>query len=167
MLKLERNTVDLSEYPDLVVIYLGMKVHSLKGLRTLLSFGPRIKASVDAKPDGLLLHEPIIYSLLPVHAGMRQYWRDFASLDTSVDQMPHQAWWTEFLKEPGGVGFWHELYSVRGGMEAVYDDLRSGVGFSNFAKVVPARGPMFGAQARLARKDRPAPPISEEELYKQ
>ena len=39
---LNRSTVDLSQYPDLVVIYLGMKVNSPRGLKTLISFGPKI-----------------------------------------------------------------------------------------------------------------------------
>jgi hypothetical protein len=77
----DRTTVDLSQYPDLVVIYLGMRVKSLRGLKTLLSFGPKISASVDAQPDGLLLHENLVFSLFPPHAGMRQYWRDFESLE--------------------------------------------------------------------------------------
>ena len=37
----KRRTVDLSGYPDLVVIYLGMRVNALTGLKTLLGFGPR------------------------------------------------------------------------------------------------------------------------------
>ena len=36
---LNRTTADLSSYPDLVVIYLGMRVNSLKGLAALISFG--------------------------------------------------------------------------------------------------------------------------------
>jgi hypothetical protein len=52
-----RQTVDLGNYPDLVVIYLGMRVNSLRGLRTLLALGPMIRQAVDLKPDGLLLHE--------------------------------------------------------------------------------------------------------------
>jgi hypothetical protein len=51
----DRTTVDLSQYPDLVVIYLGMRVTSFKGVKTLLSFGPKIRASIAARPDGLLL----------------------------------------------------------------------------------------------------------------
>ena len=39
-----------------------------------------IAKSVANQPDGLLLHEPIVYSLFPPHAGMRQYWRDLPSL---------------------------------------------------------------------------------------
>jgi len=65
-----RTTADLSSYPDLVVIYLGMRVNSLKGLATLMSFGPRIRKSVQEQPDGLLLHENLLFSLFPPHAGM-------------------------------------------------------------------------------------------------
>ena len=39
-MSVERRTVDLSGYPDLVVIYLGMRVNTWKGLRTLLGLGP-------------------------------------------------------------------------------------------------------------------------------
>ncbi|HEY6378002.1 MAG TPA: DUF4188 domain-containing protein, partial [Candidatus Dormibacteraeota bacterium] len=58
-----RRTVDLSGHPDLVVVYLGMRVNRLRGLQTLFGFGPRIGASVEARPDGLLLHENLIISL--------------------------------------------------------------------------------------------------------
>ena len=61
----ERRTVDLSGYPDLVVIYLGMRVNGLTGLKTLLGCGPRIARSVEAQPDGLLLHENLLWSLAP------------------------------------------------------------------------------------------------------
>ncbi len=55
--KVERRTVDLSQFPELVVIYLGMRVNRIAGLKTLFGFGPKISASVAAQPDGLLLHE--------------------------------------------------------------------------------------------------------------
>ena len=86
--KTNRTTVDLSQYPDLVVIYLGMRVNVLAGVKTLIGFGPRISKSVEAKPDGLLLHEPIIYSLR--HLGMRQYWRDFESMERWARSEPHR-----------------------------------------------------------------------------
>jgi hypothetical protein len=57
MARVRRQTVDLSGYPDLVVIYLGMRANSLRGLRTLISFGPRITRAAAAKPDGLLYHQ--------------------------------------------------------------------------------------------------------------
>lgn len=68
-----RRTVDLSGFPDLVVIYLGMRVNRWTGLKTLFGFGPQIAASVDAQPEGLLLHESLLWSLMPPHVGMRQY----------------------------------------------------------------------------------------------
>jgi len=77
----QRRTVDLSGYPDLVVVYLGMRVNALAGLKTLLGFGPKIERSHKAMPDGLLLHENYVISLIPPHVGMRQYWRDFGSLE--------------------------------------------------------------------------------------
>lgn len=55
--KVNRRTVDLSVYPDLVVIYLGMRVNVLTGLKTAIGFGPKISKSVADQPDGLLLHE--------------------------------------------------------------------------------------------------------------
>ncbi len=39
-----RETVDLSRYPDLVLIYLGMRVNTITGIKPLLGFGPRISA---------------------------------------------------------------------------------------------------------------------------
>jgi hypothetical protein len=49
----KRETVDLSAYPELVVIYLGMRVNAITGFKTVLGFGPRISAAVEAKPNGL------------------------------------------------------------------------------------------------------------------
>ena len=164
----DRRTVDLSAYPDLVVIYLGMRVNTFYGLKTLLGFGPRIKASHEAKPEGLLLHEDFILSLFPMHAGMRQYWRDFDSLERWARSEPHRIWWQSFLKDSGGTGFWHETYFIRGGMEAIYDDMRAPIGMMKFAPLKPARGPMFSARTRAARSGDvpPAPPnVSERDLY--
>jgi len=162
-----RQTVDLSKYPDLVVIYLGMRVNVLRGIKTLLGFGPRISGSVAAQPDGLLLHEPIIYSIFPPHFGMRQYWRDFESLERWARSEPHRLWWKEFLSDSGGAGFWHETYFMRGGMEAIYDDIPRPIGFGAFVPLEPARGPMFSARTRLGTggtETRP-PAVPENDLY--
>jgi len=144
-----RQTVDLSSYPDLVVIYLGMRVNTLAGLKTLIGFGPKISKSVAAQPDGLLLHENFLWSLRPVHAGMRQYWRDFESLERWARSEPHQMWWRNFVRDSQGTGFWHETYFARGGFEAVYDDLRAPYGMMKFAPTVVAHGAMFSARKRL------------------
>ena len=106
-MRVERQTVDLSAYPDLVVIYLGMRVRRPRGLARLLGFGPKIQKSWKAQPDGLLLHEDLIWSLVPPHLGMRQYWRDLDSLERWTRSEPHRRWWQQFLRDSGGTGFWH------------------------------------------------------------
>ena len=167
MSKVERRTVNLEAYPDLVVIYLGMRVNALTGLKTVFGFGPKIANSVAARPDGLLLHEALIYSVVPPHVGMRQYWRDFESLERWARSEPHRAWWEQFLRDSGGTGFWHEAYFMRGGMEAVYDDMPIATGFLKFAPTRPARGPMFSARGRAGKTGESsiAPPIEETDLY--
>lgn len=164
-----RETVDLDEYPDLVVIYLGMRVQSARGLRTLLRTGPRIQRSVAARPDGLLRHENLLLSLVPPHAGMRQYWRDFDALERWARSEPHRGWWSELLADPGGTGFWHETYFVRGGMEAIYLELdRDPIGLGTFAPRQPARKSMFSARNRVGLSDGeqiPAPAVAETDLY--
>jgi hypothetical protein len=164
----ERRTVDLSAYPDLVVIYLGQRVNSLKGLWTTLKLGPAISKSVGAKPDGLLLHETIMWGWFPPHFGMRQYWRDFDSLERWARSLPHQDWWRNFLRDTGGTGFWHEAYFMRGGMEAIYDTIPKPLGFSAFAPVERARGRLFSARdrARVGGDETAAPALSEEDLYR-
>src|SRR5438094_132154 len=103
-MSVERRTVDLSSYPDLVVIYLGMRVNTWWGIKRVLGLGPEISASVAARPDGLLLHEDVFYSLLPMHAGFRQYWRDYATLVRWTRSDPHRRWWQSFLRDAGGTG---------------------------------------------------------------
>ena len=163
---LNRTTADLSSYPDLVVIYLGMRVNEPRGMRTLMSFGPKIRKSVEAQPDGLLLHENLLFSLFPPHAGMRQYWRDFDSLERWARSLPHQQWWQQFLRDRGGTGFWHETYFRGGQIESVYIDMPE-TGLAKFAPVTPARGSLFSARRRLGMREgnEPPPGIPEEELY--
>jgi len=84
-----------------------------------------------------------------------------------ASSLPHQAWWQEFVRDPGGTGFWHETYFMRGGMEAIYDDLPVSVGMTRFAPVQQARGAMFSARKRLRLQDEPtvASPVAEDDLY--
>ncbi|HNN40691.1 MAG TPA: DUF4188 domain-containing protein [Nitrospira sp.] len=161
-----RRTVDLSGFPDLVVIYLGMRVNRWTGLKTLFGFGPQIAQSVEARPDGLLLHENLVWSLFPPHVGMRQYWRDFDSLERWARSDPHRRWWQHFLRDTGGTGFWHETYCMRGGMEAVYNDILQEIGFLRFAPVQAAKGALFPARSRAGRAGESTlpPAVTEEEL---
>jgi hypothetical protein len=162
---MERTTVDLADYPELIVIYLGMRVRTLRGMRTLRSIGQQIRLSAQARPDGLLRHEMLIYSLRPPHVGMRQYWRDFDALERWARSDPHRAWWNQFLRDPAGTGFWHETYCMRGGIEAIYDDMPDPLGLLAFAPARPARGPMFSARHRagIGGPEQLAPVIPEAE----
>lgn len=166
-MKVDRQTVDLSGYPDLVVVYLGMRVRRPRGVLRLLSTGPQIEKSWKGRPDGLLLHENLIWSLLPPHLGMRQYWRDFDSLERWTRSEPHRRWWREFLQESGGTGFWHEAYFMGGGAEALYGDVGAPLGFARFAPVQPARGAMFSSRRRAGREGEQTAPsiIPEQEMY--
>jgi len=163
--KVNRLTVDLSRYPELVVIYLGMRVNRLTGLKTLIGFGPAIAKSAAGRPDGLLSHENMFYSLFPMHLVIRQYWRDMKSLLEWSRSEPHRQWWRSFLRDSGGTGFWHETYFMQGGMEAIYDDVPDAIGFMRFAETQLARGAMFGAARRASREDGADPVVSEKELY--
>ncbi len=159
-------TADLANYPNLVVIYLGMTHDSFKGLRTLAQLGPQIDKSVAAKPDGLLRHERMMFNLFPLHVGMRQYWRDFESMERWTRSLPHQAWWRNFMKDPRGTRFWHEVYLLKGGMEGVYLNLND-IGFLAFAPAVEQKGRMFSSRDRLnLTSDSPMPPpvVSERDL---
>jgi hypothetical protein len=163
----DRQTVDLTAYPDLVVIYLGMRVRRPRGMLRLFWQGSQIQKSWKQQPDGLLLHEDIIWSLIPPHLGMRQYWRDLDSLERWTRSEPHKLWWQQFLKDTGGTGFWHETYLMGGGMEAIYDDIEPPCGFARFAPTRVARGAMFSARRRAGQGDQPTvkPVIAEAEYY--
>ena len=122
---------DLSAYPNLTVVLLGMKVTRLRGLRTLLRLGPSITALGRDRPDGLLHHETFLWRL--DHVGIRQYWRDFDALERYARTDPHRGWWRTFARDPGGTGFWHEAYQRGGGMDGIYLGLDQPVGFGHFA----------------------------------
>ena len=151
-----RTTVDLSGYPELVVIYLGMKALTAEGAQTMMQFGPGIAESVAAQPDGLLFHEDIAFTMDPLPSSVfRQYWRDFASLEAWTRTLPHREWWTRFLRDPGGTHFWHETYFMRGGMEAIYGNVQDTIGFMGFAPTHAAQGPMFSSRKRLGLDGEP------------
>jgi hypothetical protein len=146
--KPDRYTVDLSAYPELVVIYLGMRVEEPHGMETVQGLGPQIRGAVDEQPDGLLLHEDLTFSKDPLHVGMRQYWRDFDSLEAWALTLPHKEWWTDYLRDRGGTSFWHETYFRGGGFESMYVDVGDPVGLGRIAPSAPATGPMFSARQR-------------------
>ena len=145
---LSKVSVDLSAYPDLVVVYLGFRVSTWRGLKAFLGIGRGLRALKRDVPDGLLCDEPIIYGLN--HVGMRQYWRDFESLERFTRSDPHKTWWRQFSKDPAGSGFWHEAYRRSGGMEAIYLGLPKPIGLAAFAAAKAPVGPFMTSRGRLA-----------------
>jgi hypothetical protein len=108
----DRQTVDLSAFPDLVVIYLGMRVRTLRGIKTLLGLGPQIDRAGVGRPEGLLHFENnIIFSLFPLHLGIRWYWRDFESMERWTRSEPHRVWWQNFYGIREGLVFGMRLIS--------------------------------------------------------
>ena len=102
----DRRTVDLNAYPDLVVIYLGMRVRTLAGIKTLLGLGPQIEKAGAGRPEGLLHYENnIIFSLFPLHIGMRWYWKDFATIERWARSEPHRICGKTSCAVPAGPGF--------------------------------------------------------------
>jgi hypothetical protein len=142
-----RRSVDLSAYPDLVVIILGFRVRRLRGLATVLGIGKGLRQITVDPPPGLLSSEQFLFALN--HVGIRQYWRNLESLEAFTRSEPHSRWWRDFLRDSGGAGFWHESYS-RQGMEAVYIDMPGPVGFGRFAPERRPTGPFMSARQRMA-----------------
>ena len=141
-----RRSVDLSGFPDLVVVYLGYRANNLKGARSLLRIGRGLRSIKKDPPDGLLSHEDLWFGFL--HPGFRQYWRDFNSLEAFTRARQHQAWWRDFARDPGDGGIWHETYRLRGGMEAIYSGV-FGIGFASFAPERIPTGSFASARQRV------------------
>ena len=138
----------------------------------LIEHGSRrlVHFNITQHPTAGLLHyeQNVVYSIFPFHVGTRWYWRDSLSLEAWTRSAPHRDWWTNFLRDSGGTGFWHETYSMRGGMEAICDDVTKPVGFACFSPVSHAKGSIFCARQRLELHGE-APPapngLSERDLY--
>lgn len=141
-----RTSVDLSGFPDLVVIYLGIRITGWKTLAKLPGIGRGLTAVQKNKPPGLLAHEGMMYGLR--HFGFRQYWRDWESLEAFTRDTEHMGWWRDFARSGGGAGIWHETYRVRGGMEAIYSGMPP-IGFASFAPARRPVGPFMSARARV------------------
>ncbi len=140
-----RRSVDLTAYPDLVVVYLGYSVKRLTSVRQLMRIGRGLATIKTNPPPGLLSHESLFFGLL--HPGFRQYWRDFESLEAFTRAPTHKAWWGDFARDPAG-GIWHETYRLRGGMEAIYSGVPA-IGLASFAPDRAPTGPFMSSRQRL------------------
>lgn len=143
-----RQSVQLSDYPDMIVIMLGFRATSLRGLLSLFKIGSGLRSMAMKRPDGLLAHEQLLFGFN--HVGIRQYWRDLDSMEAFTRSAPHAGWWRDFPKMGKGAGFWHETYSRSGAMEALYVNMEQPVGFGKFAPALNPVGPFRSARRRMA-----------------
>ncbi|MHA6718058.1 monooxygenase family protein [Sphingomonas sp. RS6] len=151
-----RETVDLSAYPELIVVILGFRLRRLRAIPAMIRIGRGLSALRRSPPDGLLGEDQMLFGWN--HVGFRQYWRDLASLEAFTRSAPHSGWWRDFVRDPQGAGFWHEAYGARG-IEAVYLNLSGRpVGLAQFAPVVRPVGTLLSTRQRLdAHAGRRAP----------
>jgi len=143
-----RKTVELSNYPDLIVIMLGFRISSWRGALSLIGIGKGLRMIEADRPDGLLAHEQFLFALN--HVGIRQYWRDLDSLEHFTRSAPHSHWWRDFARLSKGAGFWHETYARNGAMEALYANMPTPMGFAKFAPQLDPNGPFLSARQRMA-----------------
>jgi len=144
---------DLAACPKLVVINLGHAEYAWRGLPTVLRLRSEIHKALGQPPDGLLLHESFYFSFLPLRIGLRQYWRDFDSLERWTRSFPHHQWWKEFARDGQGTGFWYETYLVESGVEGIHDGMPESVGLLHFAPSAPPAGKRLFALRRLGLDD--------------
>lgn len=144
-----RFTVSLKDYPDLVMVVLGLEIRNPRALLSMPLIGRGLGLIAATAPDGLLHHQAQRYGWR--HLGFRQYWRDFDSLERFTRSVPHAEWWRHFMARYRGCGFWHETYRMRGGIEAIYVDMSEAPGLASFAPPCEATGPLKTSRMRLVR----------------
>jgi hypothetical protein len=85
-----------------------------------------------------------------MHAGMRQHWRDFESLERWARSGPRRTWCQAFLKDSGGTGVRDETHLMRGDRS----DLRRYAAADRDEEVRAAAtgaGPTFEGRTRTRR----------------
>ncbi len=142
-----RQSVDLSNYPDLVMIMLGFRLRGWRGLIAMRRIGSGLNRITRERPEGLLAHEGMMFSLS--HLGFRQYWRDLDALERFTRSEPHADWWRRIRELSASAGFWHETYHAKGGIEALYVAMPEPVGLQHFAPERRPVGPFMSARARV------------------
>ena len=146
--------MDLTAYPDLVMIMLGFRMKGWRGLLAMREIGPGLNRIARDRPEGLLAHEGMMFGL--THFGFRQYWRDMDMLERFTRSEPHAAWWRRIRELSAGAGFWHETYHAKGGVEALYVAMPEPVGLQHFASERHPVGPFMSARARVQGGGAPA-----------
>jgi hypothetical protein len=99
MSPLTRTTVDLSAQPDLVVIYFGMRVRTLRGMRTLRSIAKEIEHT--GRRNALLSCGLLSLIVIPLQF-TSAIW-----LGVAIYALGYGVLGTALLTEP--VGRWHPV----------------------------------------------------------
>ena len=125
----------------------GMQVNTFFGIKThVWVWSPTSPRRSPAKPDGLLPHEPVFVRCSRSTSACGSTGGTLSRSKNGHTPDRTSAGGRSFFADSGGTGFWHETYFMRGGIEAIYDDMPKPIGLSQFAPVVDARGPMFSAR---------------------
>jgi len=163
-----RITVDTDAYPELIFIELGMSPNNLLGFFTVLSVLPGIQRST--KAEGLLAHNlGVIMKGLRPHFIIRQYWRSFEDLERYArGDDTHKSWWRDMLQDTRHTTIWHETYSIKGGIDAIYGTTGKNygvLGLSAFAPTMDARGSAYSARKRIHAEgdETTSAPVTEDE----
>jgi len=159
MQKFERRTVDLSDYPDLIVIFLGMQPLSPRGMWTVTRTTYDVWKMLQDKPEGLLRHENQAtlngFFSLSISFGFRQYWRSFDELEHWSHTSVHAEWWRKMVQGTRGTMIWHETYAMQGGIDAIWGSTNKveKLGLAQFAPNIEAKGSSYSARKRIHREN--------------
>lgn len=145
---------------DVVVFLLGMRINSLRALRTWVpvgkSMGPML-AELMRDPDSGLLGFRTLASWRSVT--LIQYWESVEKLHAFANdaQRTHRPAWTEFYRRAykrQDVGIWHETYVVPAHtIESIYVNMPP-LGLGKVAGVVPVKSRGETAAERLAHQSK-------------
>jgi hypothetical protein len=106
----QRMTDDLSAYPDLVVIYLGMRVDEARGLDAP-AVAPEIRRLSRRSRTGCCCTEPHVLRGAAARR-MRRLARP-GGARSLTRTLPHRAWWSEYLRDRGGTVLARDLLPAR------------------------------------------------------
>src|SRR5260370_5769446 len=96
--QINRRAVDLSAYPNLVVIYLGMRVNTFTGIKTVLGLGPQISKRFGTNPKAFFCIEASFSHLRQYAIGRTG--RNFNSCGPVPDPFTHQTLRKPYFTHP-------------------------------------------------------------------
>lgn len=137
----------LWEYPTLCLAFFGVQLLTPEGqaLYEASGISDAMRASLRDAP-GLLCTR---YAATPEGPVLMQYWDDYEHLHAWARVAPHTQWWKWLMDHRGkGVGFYHEVYTLRGA-EAIYETGTQPVGPATFCRLEAVRSGEGRSRQRL------------------